>query len=358
MASNRFSLPNDFDSLGSKWLSERHESMKGVISQFFDEFEKGNQKYYATMGKPEDVMGKLSAYAMEARRRGFEMHSWEHEPGVGITGQLRRISKPQPAPKKQPPPPSNHVPQTPKVPKKSAELPRKNEAESMAEQINKRADILPNQVEPQPRVPKKSAIVPTKASKVPDPQSTGQPNRVTSVKPPPDPGPVNNKTVTPASVSRGIDDDTARQVMDENKNATTGKLSHELDSAEAKENIAKSRGTNTVAKQAIDGVKQLDTEAEAVRGLRNLSKVRAAGWLGLGLIAAGTLADVSNKLADERQTKRMVMEEKRNLQKKELQERKDMRKMFGYDYVNYGNIVKEMWDNRTGHYKMGNAKYQ
>jgi hypothetical protein len=94
------------------------------------------------------------------------------------------------------------------------------------------------------------------------------------------------------------------------------------------------------------------------------AKVHAgrAGWLTAGVgafIGATALIGVGSKLERNKETERMQRDADLAMDKKTRRDKKTMSEMFGYNkHQPMGQLVMDMWDDRIGHHKMGNAKFQ
>lgn len=217
-----------------------------------------------------------------------------------------------------------------------------------------------NTIPSTPKVPETKRI--PKKSEVPMVPKVKPVERVSGPKPPPMIPKTKPQGTTPATVSGEIDKVTVKEVMDEKQKATTGKVATEVDRAETKQVLDGGRPKGTHGDGVKAGVESTVNDARVVTTRKaemvTLSKARTAGRIGLLLFGAGVVADISNRLADDRQEKRQTMKQDEDLRKKDRLDKKDMNKMFGYNTMDYSNIVQEMWNNRTGHYKMGNSKFQ
>lgn len=114
-----------------------------------------------------------------------------------------------------------------------------------------------------------------------------------------------------------------------------------------------------------------DVEKEKLKlqhetSMRQASEKRIKGWatkskvtglVGLGAFALASVMDTSEALNEKKDVSRMTEEQERNLAKKQKQEEKNQ-SQYAYGHLNAGDIVGEMWNNRLGHHKMGNAKFQ
>lgn len=82
-----------------------------------------------------------------------------------------------------------------------------------------------------------------------------------------------------------------------------------------------------------------------------------AGMAGLGAFALASVMDTSARMGDQKEVSRMTAEQEASLLKKQSQERKRNQEN-GYSHVDMGEIAFEMFNNRLGHHKMGNAKFE
>lgn len=86
-------------------------------------------------------------------------------------------------------------------------------------------------------------------------------------------------------------------------------------------------------------------------------KAKVIGGLGIGAFALASVMDTSQTLEEKRNTSRMTEEQEGNLTRKASKEEKNQRQN-AYGHTDMGDIVTEMWNNRIGHHKMGNSKFQ
>lgn len=122
---------------------------------------------------------------------------------------------------------------------------------------------------------------------------------------------------------------------------------------------AKNLSTGDLAKvtSEIDTGNMVD-EAKTAKGKRALGRA-GFGAKGIGVfIGATALLGVSNKLHRNTEAQRMQNEAEYALYKKEKEEGKMLSQLFGYNkHQPMGQLVMDMWDDRMGHHKMGNAKF-
>src|SRR5690606_34392387 len=100
-----------------------------------------------------------------------------------------------------------------------------------------------------------------------------------------------------------------------------------------------------------------DKEKKTNKMNRWLGRTQAGALLGLGAFALASAIDTNNRLSQQREAERMVNQQERNLTRQMNAERQKQREQ-SYGYVDFGNIVHEMWNERIGHHKMGNAKFE
>ena len=123
--------------------------------------------------------------------------------------------------------------------------------------------------------------------------------------------------------------------------------------------------------EANSQVKVSDMEREKLKleseqAMKDKSTKRIKGWgmkakglgvIGLGAFAVASVMDTSQGLQEKTATSRMTEEQEKNLKRKTSKEEKNQRQN-AYGYTDMGGIVTEMWNNRIGHHKMGNSKFQ
>lgn len=117
--------------------------------------------------------------------------------------------------------------------------------------------------------------------------------------------------------------------------------------------------TSDVAK--IDGehkTNEAKYKNAKIKKMKNWTgKAKIAGAIGLGAFAAASAMDASQRLDNKSDASRMTGEQERRVQKKRKQEEKNQQQ-HAYGYMDMGDIVGELFNNRIGHHKMGNAKFQ
>lgn len=111
-----------------------------------------------------------------------------------------------------------------------------------------------------------------------------------------------------------------------------------------------------VAKKSLEVDTRLSADEVAARAAKGV-RIGAKGIA--GLIAVGTMMSISNSLQKDVRTERMKRDEEQQLVRKERENQRNQRDLFGYNKpTDFGQLVLDMWDDRIGHHKMGNAKFQ
>lgn len=105
---------------------------------------------------------------------------------------------------------------------------------------------------------------------------------------------------------------------------------------------------------AVSKIKRDSVNAEQ-RVKRLAAKLPIAGKIGMGVIGAATLLDLGMRLGDHVGAKANELGQELEIKKRQKQKKKKQ-KQYSYSHINDGDIVLGLFDQRTGHYKMGNAK--
>lgn len=147
---------------------------------------------------------------------------------------------------------------------------------------------------------------------------------------------------------------------------TAGTAAAPLDTAEAKATVEGRKENATVADMHQDDIKNNSSVSDeqftenAKAKSRKVGKYMKGGAIvGAAILAAGSLLDVQRDLKEDRQAVRHGNDYEREQQKRKHKEDKTMGQMFGYGHTpNMGQLAIDMFNERIGHYKMGNAKFQ
>lgn len=135
---------------------------------------------------------------------------------------------------------------------------------------------------------------------------------------------------------------------------------------ELSKNIARKSAKTTMAdvsKKEVEAIAEGSLEFQAgMKKFNNmLRKAKTVGKIGLGAFALATLLDIGEREKKKIRTKKMVEEEEKNVRRKM---REDMFHARIYSFVqnmqqvDMGQLALDMFEDRIGHFKMGNAKFR
>lgn len=136
-----------------------------------------------------------------------------------------------------------------------------------------------------------------------------------------------------------------------------------LDYASSKEFEVASMWTPTTVQDFQKGdvvgkARQVLEDADLERKAKTIGgKLGTSLKVGAAIVGVASILDVGQRMADNKEAKRMKHEQEQELHRKEKQRRKKNKEQ-GYGYLQQGEILFDLFGERTGHYKMGNAKYQ
>ncbi len=88
-----------------------------------------------------------------------------------------------------------------------------------------------------------------------------------------------------------------------------------------------------------------------------LRYTKAAGIAGFGLIGLTAIMDMSKSLQQDVEVSKMKNQQEKNQKRKQKEER-DFQSTMAYGYTNWGQIPLDMFNERLGHTKIGNAKFK
>lgn len=160
-------------------------------------------------------------------------------------------------------------------------------------------------------------------------------------------------------VAKDIDEDEAHKVTkggDESEKVTIKDV-HDVDQGKSVSDAEK--------KIDMGEIKRQESIKRAEKQLAN-ADAKAAKWAAggrfaiggaLGMLALGTAAHISNNMHERTIVERQKRDAERNFQEQQKQERRQLEKM-GYGNIDLGEIAFQMFDERIGHFKMGNSKFQ
>lgn len=146
--------------------------------------------------------------------------------------------------------------------------------------------------------------------------------------------------------------------------------------AETIEGVLKKQGVTYVSPQNLQSksvnkfvneTKKATTKASAQKSvLTSLQEnqlsfaKKAASGAGL-IIAAGTIVDIARKKKEKMEVKAQSKELERR-QEKKIQKEQDRRKRYrdgeGFGHVDTSKVVMGLFDERLGHFKMGNSRFR
>lgn len=100
-------------------------------------------------------------------------------------------------------------------------------------------------------------------------------------------------------------------------------------------------------------IKNMEAEAKMLKASKYLP---TAMKVGAGVVGLATLLDVGGVIKDKREEKKMKAAAEKRLVDNQKKEEESYKK-YSYGYVDAGEIAFELFNNRSGHHKMGNAKF-
>jgi hypothetical protein len=109
-----------------------------------------------------------------------------------------------------------------------------------------------------------------------------------------------------------------------------------------------------------DGINEHEISQRSIESQKKITgwkeKGKMLGALGLGAFAVATAVDISQRLDHSKETSKMTNQEKKNQEKKAHQQKMQQWQQ-SYGYINMGDMVTQMFQDRIGHHKMGNQKF-
>ena len=100
----------------------------------------------------------------------------------------------------------------------------------------------------------------------------------------------------------------------------------------------------------------IDSEKALARAKKVHSKLGVVAAIGMTTFASATILDISKDLNEKKKISRDLAQQEKQLQKKQNEERKAQKSM-AYGAMDLSNLNFDLFENRVGHYKMGNSKY-
>lgn len=169
---------------------------------------------------------------------------------------------------------------------------------------------------------------------------------------------IKHKSITVGEVSKPLDDEVSSQHM--NKTVTAGKDTKPLDDEVSSHSMYKDLTHKDLVKveSEVETKKMLERKAFAKKMENFHSKATVVAAIGAtAAIGVASILDVSNDLKHKTREDRMLAYQEENLERQK-QQRKKQNKKASYNNVDFGQIAIDMFNERTGHYKMGNSKFQ
>ncbi|MGM2632316.1 hypothetical protein [Bacillus cereus group sp. Bce040] len=106
-----------------------------------------------------------------------------------------------------------------------------------------------------------------------------------------------------------------------------------------------------------------DVGKEAIKKVSKGSKMLLSGnklgtamKMGMYAVGAATVLDAGQRVGENREAEKIKREQEYRLKQK-MKKQKDKNKKNGYGNINQGEVVFDLFEARTGHHKMGNAKF-
>lgn len=86
------------------------------------------------------------------------------------------------------------------------------------------------------------------------------------------------------------------------------------------------------------------------------NKLGTAMKMGMYAVGAATILDVGQRMGENHDAEKIKREQEYRLKQK-MKKQKDKNKKYSYGNINQGEVVFDLFESRTGHHKMGNAKF-
>lgn len=107
-----------------------------------------------------------------------------------------------------------------------------------------------------------------------------------------------------------------------------------------------------------------DVGKEAIKKVSKGSKMLLSGnklgtamKMGMYAVGAATILDVGQRMGENHDAEKRLRESKNIVLNKKMKKQKDKNKKYSYGNINQGEVVFDLFESRTGHHKMGNAKF-
>lgn len=108
--------------------------------------------------------------------------------------------------------------------------------------------------------------------------------------------------------------------------------------------------------EVSDATKSAIRQGDVGRFLKGGSRAANALHIGKYALAAATILDVAERASENHEAKVMKANEEYQFKQKQ-KEKKRKQKQMAYGNIDQGEILFDLFNQRSGHYKMGNAKF-
>ena len=99
-------------------------------------------------------------------------------------------------------------------------------------------------------------------------------------------------------------------------------------------------------------------DTDAVRQMKKWKFTRVAAIGTAAVVGTGTILHMANNRSNKKRAEEQVEEQERNQRRRERRARKYMYAGTGYKPETFNGFVQDMFNQRSGHHKMGNAKFK
>lgn len=101
-----------------------------------------------------------------------------------------------------------------------------------------------------------------------------------------------------------------------------------------------------------------ESDMKKMETFKKVNKVgRGIGAVGALAVGAATVLDIGQGINEKRRVEDMKKEQEKSLRRKQKQE-DEYKRSQGYGHTDLGGIVFDMFEERLGHHKIGNARFQ
>ena len=137
--------------------------------------------------------------------------------------------------------------------------------------------------------------------------------------------------------------------------ATTNKqLANNTTVSGATNNPGARKTKKKTAREAIQNLADTDT----VRQMKKWKFTRVAAIGTAAVVGTGTILHMANNRSNKKRAEEQVEEQERNQRRRERRARRYMYAGTGYEPETFNGFVQDMFNQRSGHHKMGNSKFK